>query len=142
MRKPKSSKFGIGLLIYSASLVLVMVIAVSVLCAFLASFERNRPDRIAQEYIDTLDKQTVKALMSQWGGGEFENADTLYNSSVFSKGQELKFRKKADEYTAQKPVYYITVDANRVGQFSLVPNGDDSFGITKWRSEGTELYAA
>lgn len=142
MRKPKSSKFGIGLLIYSASLVLVMVIAVSVLCAFLASFERNRPDRIAQEYIDTLDKQTVKALMSQWGGGEFENADTLYNSSVFSEGKELKFRKKADEYTAQKPVYYITVDANRVGQFSLVPNGDDSFGITKWRSEGTELYAA
>ncbi len=140
MRKPKTSKFGIGLLIYAASLALIMVIAVSVLCAFLASFERNRPDRMAQEYVDTLDEQSLKTLMSKWESGEFETADILFDASVFAEKDELKFRKKADEYTAQKPVYYITAGNARVGQFSLVPDGDDSFGITKWKADGAELY--
>ena len=140
MRKPKTSKFGIGLLIYAASLTAVMIIAVSVLCAFLASFERNRPDRMAQEYVDTLDEQAVKSLMSKWESGEFETADILYGASIFAEKNELDFRKKADEYTAQKPVYYITAGTVRVGSFSLVPGGDDSFGITKWKAAETELF--
>ncbi len=140
MRKPKTSKFGIGLLIYAASLIVVCAVAIAVLCAFLASFERNRPDRTAQEFIDTLDTKALKELMGQWESSEFETADILFDESVFAENSELNFRKKADEYTAQKPVYYVTAGTVRVGRFELLPDGKDSFGITKWKTGGTELF--
>ncbi len=140
MRKPKTSKFGIGLLIYAASLTLVVAVAIAVLCSFLASYERNRPDRMAQEYIDTLDSQAVKELMGKWESCEFETADILYRASVFAEKNELNFRKKADEYTAQKPVYYVAAGTARVGKFALLPDGKDSFGITKWKADGAELF--
>ena len=141
MRKPKTSKFGIGLLIYAVSLALACTVAIGVLCSFLASFERNRPDRAAQEYIDSLDENTLKSLMGKWGSCEFETADVLFGESVFSEKNELKFRKKADEYTAQAPVYYVTAGNARIGRFELVPDGKDSFGITRWKTGETELFA-
>ena len=141
MRKPKTSRFGIGLLIYAVSLALLCAVAIAVLCSFLASFERNRPDRAAQDFIDTLDENSLKSLMGQWGSCEFETADILFGESVFAGENGLNFRKKADEYTAQKPVYYVTVGTARVGKFELLPDGKDSFGITKWKTGETQLFA-
>ncbi len=142
MKKIKLGKFGIGVLIYAAVLILIISVIIGILCSFLASFERNQPDRAAKEYIEKLTPEAIKGLIEKAlpESCEFETADKLYASTPFAESEELKFLKKADEYTSQKPVYFISVGGKNVGKFSLTANGKDSFNMTKWRADAAELF--
>ncbi len=145
MKKLKIGKFGIGLLIYSGSLVLVMVILIAVLCGFLASFEKNRPERAAQNFVDLLTEEKIRSMIASdfKSDSEFETADTVYLSTPFaSEDSEIGFLKKVDEYTAQRPVFYICCGGKNLGKFALEQDGKAAFGMTKWRAEGGEIFVS
>lgn len=141
-RRFKLGKFGIGVLIYVAVLILIIGIVLGILGSFLASFERNQPDRAAEKHISSLGEDELKELIvsSLPQKSELETADGLYRASVFAKSDELTYLKKADEYTSAKPVYTLLCGGVQAGKFSLAPDGKDSFNMTKWKADGTELY--
>ena len=134
-RKPKEKRikgFTMAAIIYAASLALVFAILISVLCAFLYTYENNLPIRKAEDFVLSLDRETLASLVEKTAGelGEFENAQLLIEKTEHLSGK-ISTAKLAKEYTSERPVYRLICGDKDIGKIILRKSDKNAaFGLT------------
>ena len=99
-RKPKEKRikgFTMAAIIYAASLALVFAILISVLCAFLYTYENNLPIRKAEDFVLSLDRETLMTIQCF-----FEN-----NLNVSETSRKLFVHRNTLVYRLEK-IYKLT----------------------------------
>ena len=144
-RKPKEkrlSRFGKAVIIYAVSLTALLAILIGVLSAFLYTYEKNLPEKTAEEFVSSLSESKLAALLENALGSisVFEDGALLLSRAEYLSG-EIRQAKLAREYTASKPVYRLVCGENDIGKLSLKrAETDAAFGLARWEVDSTELY--
>lgn len=135
------TKFKKALIIYSASLALLIAAAIGVLALFLDTYEKNLPEKAAKKYISELNDGGIAPLVENaLGGISFENAEDIISSSEALSG-DFKTSKLVKESTQNAPVYRIISSLGDVGKFSLVRSEKKAlFGLSKWEVGERTVY--
>lgn len=129
-------------IIYAASLALVFAILISVLCAFLYTYENNLPIRKAEDFVLSLDRETLASLVEKTAGelGEFENAELLIEKTEHLSGK-ISTAKLAKEYTSERPVYRLICGDKDIGKIILRKSDKNAaFGLTAFELDEVLLY--
>lgn len=135
------TKFKKALIIYSASLALLIAAAIGVLALFLDTYEKNLPEKAAEKYISELNDGGIAPLVENaLGGSSFEGAEDIISSSEALSG-DFKTSKLVKESTQNAPVYRIISSLGDVGKFSLVRSEKKAlFGLSKWEVGERTVY--
>lgn len=138
--KPKS-KFVKGLIIYSICFLVAVFIGLVFFWQYIKSYEISRPENYMNEFISTVNDDTVKTLMTENKKieiSEFEEENTVINQLYFSllKNEEYKYRKMPGQYADTSPVYIIYTDSADLGKVVLTSKGDNSakYGFNLWQT--------
>ncbi len=130
------------MIIYSASLTLILCLLVGVLWAFLDTYEKNLPLRTAEKFVSELTDDGMCSLIDKTLGeiNDFENSALILARSEFLN-KNLTQSKLAKEYTAAVPVYRLISGETDVGKFTLRRKEKDAaFGVARWEIGEAILY--
>ena len=134
-RKKGSSGFKKFILIYSALLLVVLIVGTIVFSSFLNSLEKSQPSNIAA--------QVAESLSSGKAASYLESNEDLINSfgdpsdmiSQFAQNvqgvEQLSYIENSD-YRADAPSYNITSNGDTIAKITLEKTGSGSFGLSKW----------
>lgn len=134
-RRKKRFAFGKFLIIYSIVL-LVLVAAGSILFAvYLNNYENTRPDTFAAETAEKFSDDTVLAAFIKKNcefTDVYDSADDIIESYVsYVNGAGFAYE-RANSFTDDAPVYYITANGTVVAEMTLTAADEDIFGLTEW----------
>ncbi|HQM97167.1 MAG TPA: hypothetical protein PK705_09195 [Clostridia bacterium] len=139
--KPKK-KFAKGLVIYSACFIVVILIGLALFWQYMKSYELSRPENFMNEFITTVNDDTVRIMMTQNSkveASEFEDINTIYEQLYFSNlnNEQYKYRKMPGQYTDKSPVYIIYTDSADLCKVVLTSKGDNTakFGFNLWQTD-------
>lgn len=140
-RKPKESAlhgFKLGLLIYTVVLFVIFSIALCVLTAFLRSYEKNLPEKVAQSYLDSLKENGGTGIYNLTSDILLENDEkteprNLILARCGINNENLRVTKYVKEYTHDAPVYRIISGEWAIGRIILKKSDKNaSFGLTAY----------
>lgn len=140
--KKQKKKFIKGLAIYSACFIVVILIGLALFWQYMKSYELSRPENFMNEFVKTVDDNTIRAMMTEnekIEASEFEDINTIYDQLFFSnlKNEEYKYRKMPGQYTDTSPVYIIYTDSADLCKVVLTSKGDNTakFGFNLWQAD-------
>jgi len=138
----KTSTFKKGVYIYIGALVLLTAIGLSILWAFLSSYQLSLPETLANKVLGGMTEEKWKELLTEdIYGSPFskreEDVNTAYNTYI--KDKELKLRRNVLESTDNKQMFKIVGDGIELCTMSLVKKENGSFGMARWANEGEKL---
>ncbi len=144
-RKSKEKRikgFAKGMIIYTISLALVFASLISILCAFLYTYEKNLPEKTAEDFLLSLDDEVLASLVKKVAGemGEFESPELIIANTEHLSGK-IDIAKLAKEYTSARPVYRLICGDKDIGKLILCPKDKKTaFGITVFEVDDAFLY--
>ena len=138
----KNLTFKKGMLIYIGVLVLLLLVSQIVLWSFLSSYQESLPETTAREYLDSVDEETWKKLLTESiYGSPFSDKTTdvvnAYNTLI--KDKSLKIRRSSVDSKEECQVFKIYGDDVELCKITLTPRGNGSFGMARWGMEKKEL---
>ncbi|MCQ2407512.1 MAG: hypothetical protein MJ065_03160, partial [Oscillospiraceae bacterium] len=143
--KRKPSKFRIGLVIYIVVFLLLMTFGLFRFRKFLAEFESSLPQHTIENYVQHLDStfynDMVRQKVDQIPVTQYETADTIAETLNLGTEQSegFSFAKKGDEFTDEKPVYYIRSGESAIAKVTLSKAGETpSFHKPVWKVDDPE----
>ena len=128
--KRKPSMFRIGLLIYIVVFLLLMTFGLFKFRTFLAEVESSLPQHTIENYVQHLDSnfynEMVRQKVDQIPVTQYETADTIAETLNLGAEQSegYTFAKKGDEFTDEKPVYYIRSGEAAIAKVTLSKAGE------------------
>lgn len=141
----KKHRFAVGLAIYGAVLLLLIIAGLFLFWRYIAAYERSLADGVMDSYMtDGLAEEIDRGIDRFASAREtvFESAGEIarvLRSSVESGG--LTYRKALQEHTPEEPVYSIRLDRRELGRVYLRsdPGGVRDFGFPRWFVHRVEL---
>ena len=134
-RTKSSSGFKKFLLIYSAILLVILIVGLIIFGSFLKKLENSQPSNIAAEVADSLKADKASSFLKS--NEEYINCfgepDDLINQFAANMEgvSQVSFIENKD-YRADAPSYNITADGNTVAKLTLEKTGSGSFGLSEW----------
>ena len=143
----KKGRFGRGLLIYAAVLVVAIAGGLAVFWQFLSSYEAAQPERTVENFLTSVDDaywtEGILAA-SRIGETEFEQKELLQQELYLDKvlNNELTWRRLNAEYTDEKPVYVVRAAGTDFCRLTLGRGEDVGFGFSGWNVTEARLMEA
>lgn len=131
-----------ALIIYTSALSLCIAILIGILALFLGTYEKNLPEKAAEEFISSLNAEKLAELVEDCYGDRltFETPRDIVEGSEAFDG-ELETAKLAKEYTFDSPVYRMISPLGDIGKFTLRASEKKAlFGVTVWEIESVTIY--
>ena len=137
--KNKKITFKKGLLIYSAILVVLSLIALSVLWVFLSSFQKSDSQSCAQTAVNNIDKaEWMEYLGENIYVSEYENGETAKNLAykTLIESKTLVCSRKANECTENTEVFTVSNGEEVFCKLQLKNSDEGAFGFKRWVFDG------
>lgn len=137
--KNKRITFKKGLLIYSAVLVVLSLIALSVLWVFLSSFQKSDSQSCAQTAVNNIDKAEWMEFLkeniyvSEYEDGEAANG-IAYKTLI--ENNALVCSRKANECTEDTEVFTVSNGEEVFCKLQLKKDDEGAFGFNRWVFDG------
>jgi len=136
----RRSRFVPGLLIFSAVILLVMAVGLTVFWKYLESYELSQPEHAVESFLSSVDDDYWRegilsasrihpTVFEQ--NPEQELEEEFYLNAVL--GGELDWRRMTSEYTDEVPVYVLRAGEIDFCRLELGEGGDVGFGFSGWK---------
>lgn len=127
-----------GLLIYVISAVVIIAAGLVVFWNYISAYEMSRTDGVMERYMAEDLNRTLQHAVQNFVEQEpsaFESGEERKNAlqGMFQNG-EWSYRKDAEQFMPETPVYKIFLDKEELGGVRLAsePGGLFSFGLSRW----------
>lgn len=139
-------RFAIGLAVYAAVLLLLIIAGLFLFWQYMAAYERSLADRVMERYMvdglaEDVDREIERFAAAH--GTVFESAEKIAAALrlAVESGGEPDSRKSPREYTPEEPVYSIRLDGRELGRVYLqsYSGGALDFGFPRWFVHRVEL---
>ncbi len=135
----KISKFGRGLLIYVAVLLVLLVIGLIIFWNFLRAYDASLPETALDGYLSALTQEEWKEMVASdapYTTNGFESADVLYEKTASAISQaKISYTKNYEAYTDAAPAYFLIRDGKKFAELTLKQGEDVGFGFTAFAVE-------
>lgn len=140
--KFKLSGFWLFLAIYSAALVLIMMIGLLWVNGMLKDYELGMPDSAMKKELKQFESANIETLVEKNSNmvSAYEKKENIvsYLKEKVSAG-ELTFSRKSGEYTSENPVYIVKANDNAIAKVSLAESGKNGHGFSNWKVNSIEF---
>ncbi len=133
--KAKPSAFKKGVIIYSAALALLAVVALSLLWALLDSFQKSDSDATAAEVIASIDKNGwMEYLNTALFFSNYEEKDSVLETAYgkLIEGKKLVCLRKAAECDENTEVFNVRNGDVELCKLVLKKDREGLFGFARW----------
>ena len=143
--KRRPNYFRIGLAIYIMLGLILTLWGMRRLHNFLKEYEQSRPQYTIDGYVSHLNSgfysDMVRKKVDEIPVTQYETADTIASTLDIENlgGTGYTWVKKVDEYTDDKPVYYIRLNGASIATVELQrAGGTEKFGFPIWKTAEPE----
>ena len=132
-KKQRKGRFALGMLIYALIFALIVGIGLYVFWQFADSFEQSREKQVMARYMETLDREHIRAMSEAFVR---ENVDSSIQSEDASHewiynyvNGQLRCAKMPFESSSERQVYALLKGEEILGQVVLTEAGEGKFGV-------------
>ena len=135
-KKKGMSGFKKFLIVYSALLLVAIIVVSIVLNSFLVTYEKNQPTNVAAEVVaqfETSDK--LRSFLEDYSGIVNQKTAVLNGEEAFIsavEGKKISYIEDTSNTTSEQTVYKLTADNIPVASITLVKGEKGAFGMSKW----------
>ena len=131
----KTNLFKKGMYIYLAILAVLVIAGLSVLWAFLSSYQESLPETAANRFADMSEEEWKTLLGEGIYGSPFSNRE----ADVDTAYKELKIKRSVRDSNDDLQIFKIMSDKTELCIISLAKTKGGSFGMTRWLKSKEEL---
>ncbi len=143
----KFSRFWKIYTLSAAAALLVLIVALSVFYAFIASYEKSQPEYAAREYATELTDDGFADILKEINippTSKYETderlEDLLLNAFKALNG-DFAVRKNYKKYSSDAPVFSLIKDSVTVADLHLKSAKNGLFGMKRWRIADVQILA-
>ncbi len=139
--RKKCSAFTKGLLIYSAALIIIALVALLILYGFLNAYEHSRPLTCIKDYLAEIQSEGLNESCLAALDILDENLQTREESKdyIMQILPDIKYGKSSKLSTPESPAYILTYNDEVLGTVYLSALDKHPFGLTFWKVEHDEF---
>lgn len=135
-KKKGISGFGKFLIIYSALLLIAIIVTTLILNSFLKTYEKNQPANVAAEVVKQFDSSDkLRSFLDS--NADIVNQSTAilnYQDAFISavEGKKIAYIEDPSRSTSEITCYRLTADSMPIASITLTKGEKGSFGLSSW----------